>query len=83
VEGEWAKRGEITLSEAAKILNLSAISVLRKIHTGVIHAEQYCKGAPWVIKRRDIEDQDLVKRFEAGRESPSSPDQDQQTFIFQ
>jgi len=44
VEGEWAKRGEITLSEAAKILNLSAISVLRKIHTGVIHAEQYCKG---------------------------------------
>lgn len=83
VEGEWAKRGEITLSEAAQILNLSAISVLRKIHTGVIHAEQYCKGAPWVIKRRDIEDQDLVKRFRAGRESPSSPDQDQQTFIFQ
>jgi DNA invertase Pin-like site-specific DNA recombinase len=83
VEGEWAKRGEITLSEAAQILNLSAISVLRKIHTGVIHAEQYCKGAPWVIKRRDIEDQDLVKRFKAGRESPSSPDQDQQTFIFQ
>jgi len=36
-----------------------------------------------VIKRRDIEDQDLVKRFEAGRESPSSPDKDQQTFIFQ
>jgi DNA invertase Pin-like site-specific DNA recombinase len=29
VEGEWAKRGEITLSEVAKILNLSAITVLR------------------------------------------------------
>jgi len=44
VEGEWAKRGEITLSEAAKILNLSPISVLRKIHTGVIHAEQYLRA---------------------------------------
>ena len=28
-EGEWAKRGEITLNEAANILNLSVIAVLR------------------------------------------------------
>jgi hypothetical protein len=76
VEGEWAKRGEITLSEAAKILNFSPISVLRRSTPASF-------TTPWVIKRRDIEDQDLVKRFKAGRESPSSPDQDQQTFIFQ
>jgi hypothetical protein len=62
---------------------MSVNSVPGKIHTGVIHAEQYCKDAPWLIKRREIEDQDLVKRFKAGRESPSSPDQAQQTFIFQ
>ena len=48
--------------------DMSANSVPCKIHTGVIHAEQYCKDAPWLIKRREIEDQDLVKRFKAGRE---------------
>lgn len=83
VEGEWAKRGEITLSEVAKILNLSAITVLRKIRAGIIPARQYCKGAPWVIKRRDIEDQDLIKRVKTNRNGPSSPDPDQQTLIFQ
>ena len=39
VEGEWAERGEITLSEAAKILGLSALATLRKIHAGVIPAD--------------------------------------------
>jgi hypothetical protein len=83
MEGEWAERGEITLNDAAKILDLSTLTALRKIHTGVIPAMQYCKGAPWVIKRRDIEDQDLVKRVKTNHKSPSSPDPDQQTLTFQ
>jgi len=55
-DGEWAERGEVTLPEAARMLNLSPLTVLRQIRAGVIPATQYCAGAPWVIKRRDIED---------------------------
>ena len=51
VNGEWAERGEVTLTEAARMLNLSPLTVLRQIRTGIVPAEQYCKGAPWVIKR--------------------------------
>ncbi len=51
-DGEWAERGEVTLTEAARMLNLSPMTVLRQIRAGIIPAEQYCKGAPWVIKRR-------------------------------
>ncbi|WP_342586844.1 helix-turn-helix domain-containing protein [Mesorhizobium sophorae] len=55
-DGEWAERGEVTLTEAARMLNLSPATVLRQIRAGIIPAEQYCKGSSWVIKRRNIED---------------------------
>ena len=80
-DGEWAERGEVTLPEAAKMLNLSPMTVLRQIRLGIIPAEQYCKGAPWVIKRRSIEDPDLVERV--NRKGPSSPNPDQKIFAFQ
>lgn len=53
-DGEWAERGEVTLTEAASILNLSPATVLRQIRAGIIPAQQYCMGAPWVIKRGNI-----------------------------
>ena len=83
VDGEWAERGEVTLTEAARILNLSPLTVLRQIHAGIIPAEQYCKGAPWVIKRRSIEDPNLVERVKMGRKGPSSSNPDQKTLVFQ
>jgi hypothetical protein len=61
------------------MLNLNPLTVLRQIHAGIIPAEQYCKGAPWVIKRRSIEDPDLVER----RKGPSSSNPDQKTLVFQ
>jgi DNA invertase Pin-like site-specific DNA recombinase len=82
-DGEWAERGEVTLTEAARILNLSPLTVLRQIHAGIIPAEQYCKGAPWVIKRRSIEDPDLVERVKMCRKGPSSSNPDQKTLVFQ
>jgi excisionase family DNA binding protein len=82
-DGEWAERGETTLTEAAKMLGLSQMTVLRHIKAGLIPATQYCKGAPWVIKRQDIEDQHLGKRLKAGRADPPSPNPDQQALIFQ
>jgi DNA invertase Pin-like site-specific DNA recombinase len=83
VDGEWAERGEVTLTEAARILDLSPMTVLRRIRAGMVPAEQYCKGAPWVIKRRDIECQHLVERVKMSRQGPSSSNPDQQTLIFQ
>ena len=82
-DGEWAERGEVTLTEAARMLNLNPLTVLRQIHAGIIPAEQYCKGAPWVIKRRSIEDPDLVERVKTCRKGPSSSNPDQKTLVFQ
>ena len=82
-DNEWAERGEVTLTEAARMLNLNPLTVLRQIHAGIIPAEQYCKGAPWVIKRRSIEDPDLVERVKMCRKGPSSSNPDQKTLVFQ
>ena len=83
VDGEWAERGEVTLTEAARMLDLSPMTVLRWIRAGIIPAAQYCKGAPWVIKRRDVQRQQLVERAKMSRKGPPSADPDQQTLIFQ
>ena len=82
-DGEWAERGEVTLTDAATMFNLSPMTVLRQIRAGVIPAEQYCKGAPWVIKRRDIEDPYLIERVKACRKGPSSSNPDQKILILQ
>ncbi|WP_353043638.1 helix-turn-helix domain-containing protein [Mesorhizobium sp. M1023] len=81
-DGEWAERGEVTLTEAARMLNLSSATVLRQLAAGIIPAEQYCKGAPWVIKRRDIEDSRLIECVRHSRR-PSSPSSRQKTLDFQ
>jgi DNA invertase Pin-like site-specific DNA recombinase len=80
VDGEWAARGEVTLTEAARMLDLSPMTVLRQIRAGIIPAEQYCKGAPWVIKQQDLENQPGAK---TERKGPSSSNSGQQTLIFQ
>lgn len=82
-DGEWAERGEITLTEAARMLNLSPATVLRQIRAGIIPAEQYCKGAPWAIKRRDIEDLHLIEHADTCLNGPSSSNPGQKTFVFQ
>ncbi|MER8684508.1 helix-turn-helix domain-containing protein [Mesorhizobium sp. M1405] len=82
-DGEWAERGEVTLTEAAGMLNLSFATVLRQIAAGTIPAEQYCKGAPWVIKRRDIEQSHLIKQADTCPNGPPSSNLVQKTFVFQ
>lgn len=78
-----AERGEVTLPEAAEMLNLSPLTVLRHIRAGVIPANQYCAGAPWVIKRRDTEDPHVIERVRACCKSPPSSNPNQKTFVFQ
>jgi hypothetical protein len=82
-DGEWAERGEVTLTEAARMLNLSPMTVLRRIRAGLIPAEQYCKGAPCVIKRQDIEDPHLMESAKACPKGPSSLNPDQKILVFQ
>ncbi|NGO56152.1 recombinase family protein [Allomesorhizobium camelthorni] len=82
-DGEWAERGEVTLTEAASMLNLSPATVLRQIRAGIIPAQQYCMGAPWVIKRGNIEDSHLIERIKSCSKGPPSSDSDQKTLVFQ
>ena len=82
-EGEWAERGDITLAEAASMLDLSPITVLRHIKAGRLPAKQHCKGAPWVIKQQDVQDEHLMRRLKAGGNRPPSTNPDQQSLIFQ
>ncbi|WP_292716483.1 helix-turn-helix domain-containing protein [Mesorhizobium sp.] len=81
-DGEWAERGEVTLTEAASMLNLSPATVLRQIRAGIIPAQQYCMGAPWVIKRGNIEDSHLIERIKSCSKGPPSSDSDQKTLSF-
>jgi DNA invertase Pin-like site-specific DNA recombinase len=55
VEGERLARGELTLDETAKLLETSTESVRRLIASKILAAHQACKGAPWIIKRGDVE----------------------------
>ncbi|MER9025622.1 helix-turn-helix domain-containing protein [Mesorhizobium sp. M0815] len=81
-DGGLAARGEVTLTEAAGMLNLSSATVLRRIRAGIIPAEQNC-NAPWVIKRQDIEQSHLIEHADTCPNGSPSSNLDQKTFVFQ
>lgn len=76
-EGERAERGEISLREAAALLAISPMSVHRLIQAQILPAEQICKGAPWVIKRVDVENPQVIVAAKAKRKRPLSDNPDQ------
>lgn len=82
-DGERAARGEVTLREAAAILNLSPMTVLRMIRSNILAAKQHCRGAPWVIAREDIDSPDINERANASRKRPITSNPDQQILAFQ
>jgi DNA invertase Pin-like site-specific DNA recombinase len=53
--GERAERGELIGEEAARELGLSRLQLYKLIWTGILGARQCCKGAPWIIRRADLE----------------------------
>jgi excisionase family DNA binding protein len=67
-EGERAERGEVTLDEAAEILQVSRATAYRMVTNGVIPAQQLCAGAPWVIRLVDLQ-RDTVRRDAEARRS--------------
>lgn len=48
-------RGELLVSEAASALNVGYEMALRLIRKGLIPATRACAGAPWVIRKEDLE----------------------------
>ena len=82
-EGERAARGEVTLTEAADELGCSAMTALRMIRDGALAGRQHCKGAPWIIDRRDVESVKAEGRPLKGTRRPLSSDPDQTTINFQ
>jgi excisionase family DNA binding protein len=81
--GERAQRGELTLAEAATVLGVSEMTVLRMIRDGILPASHVCKGAPWVIRRADVE-MSAVRQALAGRPNrPPSSDANQICIDFQ
>jgi excisionase family DNA binding protein len=81
-DGEREERGEITLEQAAKALSVSEMTVLRMIRSGLLLGEQVCKGAPWVIRRTDL-DRTEVRQAAAGSKLPLTANPDQITLELQ
>jgi len=66
-DGERTERGELILHEAATLLDVSKMTVIRLIKANVIPAKQCCQGAPYVIRRQDLENPIVRRSVEAGR----------------
>ena len=82
-EGERAERGELTLDEAASALEISNMSVLRMIRAGILPAQQLCKGAPWVIRRSDLQSPRIRHAVKVGIKNPVTEDAGQGSLEFQ
>jgi len=83
-DGERAARGEVNLEEAAQRLKVKSMTVLRLIQRKVLAAQQPCVGAPWSIRRDDL-DSEVVQRALTGgrRDTPVRPNPGQGSLDFQ
>ena len=82
-DGERTERGEVNLEEAAQLLQVKSMTVLRLIQRKVLPAQQPCVGAPWSIRRDDL-DAPPVRRALTGRyNGPLTPDPGQGSLDFQ
>jgi excisionase family DNA binding protein len=61
-EGERAERGEVSIEEAASALSISPSTILRMLNDGSLPAKQLCKGAPWIIRKEDLERKNVCAR---------------------
>jgi len=66
-EGERKDRGEVSVSEVAVVLGVTPTTVLRMIRLKQLSATQACVGAPWILRRADVE------RYISERNRPATP----------
>ena len=82
-QGEREERGELTLEQSAEALHVSHMTVLRLIAAGTLPGRQACKGAPWVIKRSDVERLNALGLVQARSVGPRTTDPNQISLQFQ
>ena len=54
-EGERQARSEMSVGEACDLLGVTSTTVLRLIRLKQLPAMQACVGAPWIMRRADVE----------------------------
>jgi excisionase family DNA binding protein len=74
-DGERSERGEVILHEAASCLGVSKTTVVRLIKDGLLPAKQTCIGAPYVIRRADLDLPQVHRAIASGRAVPPDPRQ--------
>jgi DNA invertase Pin-like site-specific DNA recombinase len=82
-DGERAERGEVNLDEAAQLLQVSTMSVLRLIQRKILSAQQPCVGAPWSIRRDDLASVAVQEAVRLGQRAALTANPDQNKLDFQ
>jgi DNA invertase Pin-like site-specific DNA recombinase len=77
---ERRERGELTLEETAKTLDVSTMTVRRLIERKILPAQHACIGAPWIIQDHDVQ---RIAAMPAFGLSPRTADIDQITLQFE
>jgi excisionase family DNA binding protein len=80
-EGERAERDELILHEAATNLGVSKMTVVRLIKDGLLPARQVCPGAPYVIRKEDLDRRPVRSAVANGR--AVSQDLRQECLVYQ
>jgi excisionase family DNA binding protein len=73
-EGERQERNELNVTEVAALLGISTPTVFRLIRIKRLPATQACLGAPWILRRVDVE---ALVTARSAIEGPQSADPNQ------
>ncbi len=79
-EGERWERGELTLEETAAHLGVSTMTVRRLIEQKTLAAQHACSGAPWIIRREEL---DRVAAGQTRGVVPRTANENQQPLQFE
>lgn len=81
-DGERAERGEVTVGEAAAILAVHKMTLLRLIRRGLLPARQLAPGTPWVIQRADLDAETVRRALTPQQKGPRTANADQGSLDF-
>ena len=83
-EGERQEREEYTVDEASSKLGIGSTKVRRLIKHKILPARQVCSGAPWIISKKDLEADEIIKAAHSKlAKRPLSKNFKQKVFNFQ
>ncbi|NHM27779.1 recombinase family protein [Desulfofundulus sp. TPOSR] len=74
---EQARTGWLNMAQAAEYLGISPMSVRRLLSAGIIPGKQIVPYAPWIIRKEDLDTEEVksaVSAIKAGRRSPLPED---------